>query len=182
MLVSQMLQTKGLGPDAPIDEVFFNIKQEHLGVPDELLAKLCAAAPHVDRFCLQALAMAYGIPLIYTSEICRNGKFLIETYQIMQLLEAARVFGLVEALIHTNKKSGDSEAFMKEAISRLAIAGADARHAPNRARKATWEAWHKANKDRFKSKDQEAEVLSGKASVTFRTAREWITEWSRKQS
>jgi hypothetical protein len=69
------------------------------------------------------------------------------------------------------------------AASKLAILGADARHAENRSMKADAFRWCDVNMEKFTSIDSAAEAIAGKViPVKFRTAHSYITQWRRLRS
>lgn len=64
----------------------------------------------------------------------------------------------------------------------LAKAAAQARHAENRATKASVFAWLDINMVNFKSMDAAAEAVTKQQPIAFRTARDWVGEWKKLRS
>jgi hypothetical protein len=121
---------------------------------------------------LAELSAAHCIGKAVLAEVREQGPSIALA---LRLGNAASLYGM--AVAFSDLSVSDSPApDMAAARSQLAAAGAAARHAPSRARKATWRAWYQAHRHLYTSKDAAAEAIAAKAGVTWRTARDWLTD------
>lgn len=134
---------------------------------------LCRSTSHTPRQAVRLASIAYVSLQIPVEEA--------DSLTILRsLMGIASVRGTVLAMLG---KTNDQGVFMALGRKELAIAGANASHAENRAMKADVFAWLDSNMAGFKSMDKAAEAIAGKVQpIAFRTARAWVGEWKKKRS
>ena len=117
---------------------------------------LCIGAPHVTRACLEDLSLGYGVLSMMFDDA--TSKLDVNLGASLLMLVST-----IKGMVLAHGRKGDAQQplatgqdLAKAVMSKLGLKGAQARHAPNRARKAKWEDWYRQNKGRYKSLEQAA--------------------------
>jgi hypothetical protein len=144
---------------------FFNVASE-IYQPDELLNKTPFTEYPASISLLQAIALYW---FFYAEKLHREG----DDRAMDILFESSYATVLAEFLF--GWKEGAKYDGGSSAISERARTAANARHKENHQMKSEALEWYEKNKNKYRSKDQAAEVIARTVvPVAFRTARDWI--------
>lgn len=139
--------------------------------------ELCNAAPHIPREAIKLFSQAYaGMSVTFFD---KRFTYPGDAAALRMLMTVSTSFGGVLGVIGTSREA--SKEAQKEAQTLLAMRGASARHAENRAIKADVFKWLDSQ-PRFKSDEAAGSAITRQQPISHTTAKKWHKEWREMHS